>query len=142
MEYPLARMLGAWTLLNEHGEVVKEGVGAKALIDFLVTSTSATDPVTVLGINARTVLKGASFEVMEMGTTAGLRVPQWCWHFAPLDNSNARVYDPVDMLVSSFKEKMDDQLALQRLGLGLVPTPANPQALYCVDLARKLCLIK
>ena len=142
MEYPLARVLGAWTLLNDQGKVVKEDVGAKALIDFLVTSTSATDPITVLGINARAVLKGAAFEVMEMGTTPGLRVPRWCWYFAPLDSDNTRVYDPVDMLVSSFKEKMDDQLALQRLGLGLVPTPANQQALYCVDLARKLGLIE
>ena len=134
-DYPLARIVGAWTLLNDKGKAVSEGSGAVALIALL--NQHDNDITQVLGVNARAVLKGASIEVMELGGA----VPKWCWYFAPMDNEHTRVFDPIDMLTSSFREKMDSGLALQRLGLPLIPTPAAQQATFCLDLAKKLGLV-
>lgn len=114
-----------------------EGKGPRSLIEALEKHDK--DITKVLGVNARAYLKGASIETMADGGTA----PKWCWYFAPLDNEHTRVFDPVEMLTSSFKEKMDVAMTLN--DLGIVPPgsecEAQEAAAFALRLAQKLGLV-
>lgn len=136
-EYPLARVVDQWVLLNHKGSTVSKGKGSVKLIQVLDEYEDYFSRV--LGLNARAVLKGAAVEAM----TNGVIAPMWTWYFTSFENSPARVFDPVEMLTSGFKEKMDVTVTLGRLGMPsfVVPGPeVDPEqsAKFVLDLSKRL----
>ena len=117
-------------LLNDRGAEVAVGQGPESLIDALNQHSEVI--TSVYGRNARALLKSASIDTMASGGTP----PRWCWYFAPMDNENARVFDPVELLTSSFREKMSADLATSRVGVPLVSSeaPALEQATFALEL--------
>lgn len=129
-----------WVLLNDGGDTVAQGQDSAELIKALDMHEDVISRV--LGVNARAILKGAAVEAMANDVLA----PMWTWYFSPFDNEHTRVFDPVEMLLSSFKEKMDVDTTLVRIGmppLGANPADMEPKASaeFTLNLAKKLGLV-
>jgi len=123
-EYPLANVVGQWTVNNKDNRVVITGTGAFDLISALVRYDK--DITALYGFEIRTRLKGAFIETITQPSTQSLEViPAWLWGGA----QEVRLFDPIDMLLAGHKERLPLEQLLEVFGC----RPRSPEEIR--DLA-------
>lgn len=113
VEYPLARVIDGWCLLNKDGVEVCSGTGYSSLLSTLKKHDK--DITFMYGYDIRTVMKIATIQALE----AKCEVPELCWvrRFNEQGVEICRLFDTLALLTSGYSDKLDEDLLLSRIGL-------------------------
>lgn len=101
----MALQLEDWVLLNSSGSTVATcGKAKNPALALIKALKEHQDNISkLIGFDARSIMKGASIRAMAEGEV----VPTWCWFYSFFDSEGAKIIDPLDMLTSGFKERID-----------------------------------